>query len=166
MIKAFVGLGNKGSEYEATYHNVGVFVADQMLHREDAERSFEKIKLYPISGFMNESGAAVGTWLKLHNLLIGDCLVIHDDSDLPVGEYKIARGGGSAGHKGVESLITHFKTEDFWRLRVGVRDPKEQVRKKAGEFVLERWSGTDEQYFRDVAAKACPAVAALTVEPS
>ncbi len=152
MIRALVALGNIGTEYERTYHNVGVFVAQQI--KKSAQAEGVELAMYEPTGFMNVSGAPVVAWLKMNNLSIGDCLVVHDESDLVTGAYKLVRGGGSAGHNGINSLIDHLHTEDFWRLRVGIRDPREQVRKKAADFVLSSWSGSDEEAFKVIAHQA------------
>ena len=64
--------------------------------------------------------------------------MLHDDSDLPLGEWKIARARGAAGHHGVESVIAALGTNDFTRVRIGIRPPSEITRKKAEEFVLKR----------------------------
>lgn len=159
MIKAIIGLGNEGAEYEKTYHNVGAFAAERIA-RELAERGIT-LKLYPIAGFMNESGMPIQAWLKMNNLTIAECVVAHDDSDLAIGSYKLVRGGGSAGHKGIESLVAHAGTKDFWRLRIGVRDLAEQVRRKAGEFVLERWRAADEDAFMNICRETAPKVTTL-----
>ncbi len=152
MIKALVGLGNIGKEYESTYHNVGVFVAQEIAKLASAEG--KSLKVYEPVGYMNVSGLPVAAWMKQGNLQINEIIVAHDESDLPIGEYKISHGGGSAGHNGIASLIEHLHTEEFARLRVGIRDPKEVIRKKAGEFVLTTWSKAEEAAFMDVAKKA------------
>jgi PTH1 family peptidyl-tRNA hydrolase len=126
-----------------------------------AKNSGAQIRLYPLKGFMNESGAPVRSWLKLNNVSVDEVVVAHDDSDLPLGTYKLVRGGGSAGHKGIESLLSAFGTPDFWRLRIGVRDPNEQVRKKAFDFVLSAWSAADEKQFVTVCERAWPEIARL-----
>jgi PTH1 family peptidyl-tRNA hydrolase len=151
MIKGLIGLGNNGKEYESTYHNVGVFVSQQISQGLGGEELF---RVYEPVGFMNVSGSPVLTWLKKNNLTVAEIVVVHDESDLPIGSYKFSFGGSSAGHNGIQSLIDHLHTEDFWRLRVGIRDPREQVRKKAGDFVLTQWSKNDEEAFRSVAEKA------------
>jgi len=163
MIKAIVGLGNSGSEYEKTYHNVGAFVAEHIFRFSEQEGTMGGLRLYPISGFMNESGVPVRAWMKQNNLNIDEILVVHDDSDLEIGAYKLVRGGGSAGHKGILSLVTHLGTEEFWRLRIGVRDPNEEVRKKAGEFVLRQWSGSDELTIINLCAKIWPELNKLII---
>lgn len=153
MIKALIALGNMGEEYKKTYHNVGVFVS-AVIARLVAEEGAGQIQLYEPVGFMNESGAVAKSWLKYHNLSLDDAVVVHDDSDLPVGSYKLVKGGGSAGHKGIESLVSHFGTEGFLRLRVGIRNPNEAVRAKSGDFVLKQWNAQDEQQFVAVAQRA------------
>ncbi len=151
MLKGIIGLGNEGAEYERTYHNVGAFVAALVAHA--LERENHPIRLYSVSGFMNDSGTPVGRWLKMNNLTLQDVVVVHDEADLPVGSYKLVLGGGSAGHKGIESLVSHLGTTDFWRLRIGVRNPDEIERKKAVDFVLSPWSGAEEELFRELATR-------------
>ena len=78
--------------------------------------------------------------LKEHGLKIEDALIVHDDSDIYMGDYKISRDRGAAGHKGVEHIMAVFGTKDFTRLRIGIR-PKQKTgteRKKADEFVLKK----------------------------
>ena len=157
MITTLIGLGNSGAEYDRTYHNVGEFVAG-VLKRADPEAL---LNVYPVSGFMNECGGPIRAWLKMHNLSLVESVVIHDDSDLPLGSYKLSRGGGSAGHKGIESIVAQLGTSDFWRLRIGIRDPREEVRRKAGEFVLSRWNGNEESLFCAAAAAALPELRAI-----
>ena len=157
MITTLIGLGNSGAEYDRTYHNVGEFVAG-VLKRTNPEAL---LNVYPVSGFMNECGAAIRAWLKMHNLSLEESVVIHDDSDLPLGSYKISRGGGSAGHKGIESIVVQLGTSDFWRLRIGIRDPHEEVRRKAGDFVLSHWNTAAESSFCSVAVAALPELRAI-----
>ena len=152
MIKALIGLGNIGKEYEKTYHNVGLFMA--RLIEEEARVDGTMLARYEPRGYMNESGLPVSVWMKRQNLTPADIVVIHDEGDLPIGEYKISYGGGSAGHNGIKSLLEHLKTEDFLRVRVGIRDPHEEIRKKTMEFVLSRWSSKEEAIFADVAHSA------------
>jgi PTH1 family peptidyl-tRNA hydrolase len=159
MIKAIIGLGNIGGKYEKTYHNVGSFSA--LVLSDLAEKSSISLKAYPISGFMNESGTPVANWMKMNNLKLDEVMVAHDDSDLPIGSFKLVRGGGSAGHRGIDSVVARFGTEDFWRLRIGVRNPTEQVRRKAGDFVLNEWNKAEEEVFRRICEDALPAIGKL-----
>jgi len=157
MIKALIGLGNSGKEYRTTYHNVGTFVASIIR---DGMMPKHELLVYPLIGYMNESGNSVGAWVKMNNLILDEILVIHDDGDLPIGSYKLVRGGGSAGHKGIESIIANLG-DNFWRLRIGIRDPKELVRVKTGDFVLKQWSSKEEERFIGVAGEAQLAITQL-----
>lgn len=143
-IKVVIGLGNPGKEYEQTYHNIG---ARSLPY-------FKDMLTYQPKSFMNESGVDIAHWMKMKNLKVSDIIVAHDDSDLPIGGYKLVKGGSSAGHNGVQSVIDNLGTEDFWRLRIGIRDPQEPVRKKALDFVLQRFPKAQESVFEDVFKKA------------
>jgi len=143
-IRAIIGLGNPGKEYEHTYHNIGAWSLPY----------FQDMLTYQPKSFMNESGLDIARWLKMSNLTIAEVVIVHDDSDLPIGSYKLVKGGGSAGHNGVQSIIDHLGTEEFWRLRIGIRDPQEAVRKKDLEFVLQRFPKEQEAVFKEVLQKA------------
>lgn len=162
MIKALIALGNPGKEYEKTYHNVGVFVAGELQRL--AQEQGRQLAVYEPTTFMNISGPAVASWMKMNNLSRDQVLVVHDEGDLLRGEYKIAHSGGSAGHNGVASVLASFGTDEFSRLRIGIRDPHEQERKKALDFVLNQWSKADEVIFTDVAARAWSEIAPLMQE--
>lgn len=156
-----LGLGNPGEEYEKTYHNTGWLALGYfkkeledmgLIAKSGKGNSFDYFELidqnkkyilaYP-NTFMNLSGEAAREVLKFFNVGTDSLIVIHDDSDLPIGEIKTARGAGPAGHNGVSSIIDHLKTKDFLRIRVGIRNPNEVVRKKAEAFVLNKIKKTD-----------------------
>ncbi len=157
-----VGLGNPGEEFAGTFHNAGVMALAALAKRYteatsgDTDMAFKKhsdIFSYAKVGgvvfvrplvFMNESGVAVREALKTFSAEPSDLVVLHDDSDLPLGEYKHSDGGGSAGHKGIQSIIDHIGTPDFTRVRIGIRNPHEGSRQKAGSFVLKKISKDDE----------------------
>ena len=100
--------------------------------------------------FMNESGRAVHDAMHVFDASAKDIIVIHDDSDIGVGEFKRADSGSSAGHKGIQSIIDHLHTEDFARIRIGIREPNELRRKKAGDFVLSPIIAADKKIFEEV----------------
>jgi len=146
-----VGLGNPGDKYEYTYHNLGMLFVKKFENNENVSPKIHTSKIFtyakiasktfitPLT-FMNESGSAVQ--IALHYFKENPChlLVIHDDSDIALGDYKIDFGKGAAGHKGVASVIHALGTKDFFRLRIGIRPPssQEERRKKASEFVLKK----------------------------
>lgn len=145
-----IGLGNPGKEYQKTYHNVGQLFIQYFADKKDDSKKakfnapkgkpFEYAKINgtifvkPLT-FMNSSGEAVGATLDYFKIKPGKMLVIHDDSDILLGNYKFSLGRNSAGHRGVQSIINALKTKNFWRLRIGVRKPS-KVRIQAGNLVL------------------------------
>jgi peptidyl-tRNA hydrolase, PTH1 family len=160
-----IGLGNPDPTLAHTYHNVGVLAVEWIAEHARQEEgtvhfrrhgdSFEyakianKIFVRPLV-FMNESGRAVHDAMIAFKIAPKDIAILHDDSDIPVGEFKSVSGGGSAGHNGIRSIIDHLHTEDFARIRIGIREPYEAHRKKAGEFVLSPISTADRKIFEDV----------------
>ena len=144
-----IGLGNPGTKYENTYHNVGHLFLEYFKEKTkqnwetSKNRRFEYIKdgkilFVKTLSFMNESGEAVNFALKLFGLKPNNIVIAHDDSDLIVGEYKLSRDRNSAGHKGIDSVIKHLRTKNFWRFRIGIRPENERTRSKAEKFVLKK----------------------------
>lgn len=139
-IKAIIGLGNPGKEYERTYHNTGVIFVEHLKRLPQSEPY-----TILISGeYMNESGRFVAKELRRNGLKPEELLIAHDDSDISIGSYKLSFGRGAGGHHGVESTQKTLKTKSFWRLRIGIR-PKAGLsaesasrRRKAEEFVLKK----------------------------
>jgi len=187
-IKLLIGLGNPGKAYEHTYHNVGRLFVDYRLknlsskyasnelkfRKPTASKNFECLKIGGVAFarpllFMNESGTAVQAALKFFNVKPEELLIVHDDGDIELGNYKISFGRGAGGHHGAESVIQKLNAKDFWRLRIGIRPKESRVkspffvktsagrqgsRKKASEFVLKKISRTDEKIlystFKDI----------------
>lgn len=158
QVKVIIGLGNPGHEYERTYHNAGALSLSPMaaalapgaepLEFKRYKDSFEYASAGSITFvrplvYMNESGLAVRDALKVLKASPEDIAVAHDDSDLTIGSFKIVRGGGAAGHKGILSIAAHIGTEDFLRIRIGIRAANETHRKKAGDFVLSTITPSD-----------------------
>ncbi len=132
-----VGLGNPGLKYRWTRHNVGSLAIDRIrdtaeiineytwpegwlaLVEEDNQRF---LLLKPLT-FMNMSGEAVEPVCRHYLVAVEDILVLHDDMDIPFGEVRKKAGGGSAGHRGVSSLIQALGEEGFHRLRIGIGRP-------------------------------------------
>lgn len=160
--RIILGLGNPGTEYENTYHNVGIMALMQWIAQHYPEAAFRRhgddfeyaksgniIFVRPLV-FMNESGIAAREAVRAFDGRPEELLVLHDESDMPLGDYKLSQGGSSAGHKGVQSIIDHLHTETFWRARIGIRDPQEEKRKKAGDFVLRPITTAHQKILADV----------------
>lgn len=158
-IKLIIGLGNPGKDYEKTFHNAGFLFLKFLLTKINPvpkietpkNKSFKSAKLGEITAvwpktFMNESGRAAAEAAKYFKVLPAEILVVHDDADIALGEYKLSFDQGSAGHNGVISIIKHLKTQKIWRLRIGVGKNKAEngkPRKKAGDYVLQNASKKD-----------------------
>ena len=91
---------------------------------------------------MNESGRAAAETMKKFSVTPDHLVVLQDDSDITLGEFKLSFDRSSGGHKGAQSVIGHLKTQAFWRARFGVRPTREAKRKKAGDFVLAKLTPT------------------------
>lgn len=150
--KLIVALGNPDREYENTYHNAGRIALERLLagkelkFRQAGARPFiyaksgDTVYIEPTT-YMNESGPAVRAALDYFKLPSKEMIVLHDDSDLPLGTAKVSFGQSSAGHKGVESIIQTLGTNEFHRLRIGIRSKPG----KAGAFVLQPMPQQDKE---------------------
>lgn len=150
-IKIIAGLGNPGTEYADTYHNVGTTYILRSVEKEPAV-SFDSEKRQHFSHarhgawewvtthtFMNESGTAIHAALKWFKASPKELLVIHDDADLPVGTVRVDFERGAAGHNGILSVIAALGTNGFWRARIGIRTENTVLpREKAEVFVLKK----------------------------
>ena len=144
FVKVVVGLGNPGSRYENTRHNVGFVVVDRLKERMRGgewqmgksdwseskkgelmywwgEKNGQKVELVKPLTFMNESGSSVRYLMDKHqNVETEDLYVVHDDLDIELGKYKIELGHGPKIHGGVNSIEEKLGSKEFWRVRVGV----------------------------------------------
>jgi peptidyl-tRNA hydrolase, PTH1 family len=129
-----VGLGNPGVQYKDTRHNAGFLVVDLFRRRHRASawktspdyqlsrllRQKHSVELLKPMKFMNLSGEVVWRFLSGHGIRPSETIVIHDDMDIGLGRIKIKRGGGSGGHKGINSIIAASASTDFTRVRIGI----------------------------------------------
>lgn len=168
-IKLIFGLGNPGAAYANTYHNAGIIFLDYIANateKNEFKKSVGGLFAYRRTGgtilaknlnFMNEAGDAVKKAAIVNKIKPAEILLVHDDSDLRLGEIKFSFGRGAGGHKGVASTIKTLKTKSFWRLRIGIRPQREKIRAKAMIFVLRPIKSADrkilEAVFRVAAEK-------------
>lgn len=149
MMKLVVGLGNPGTKYEWTFHNIGFLVLDHFLSLEPHLKGFsakgralvckrvvrgETIYFMKPQTFMNCSGEAIGPFAKDHGFAPDEVLVVYDEVDLELGRMQFKKGGGAAGHNGLRSIFEHWQ-KDFYRLRVGVGKPENG---DVAEYVLQK----------------------------
>ena len=150
-----VGLGNPGREYKDTRHNMGFMLVDRLTVRLNArgmkvqsraivittQYENNKIILAKPQTFMNLSGQSVQGLLRFYKLPLENLLVASDDIDLPFGVIRIRPGGGSAGQKGMASIIQQLGTQDFPRLRLGIDPPPGRM--DAAAYVLQEFSNKE-----------------------
>ena len=179
-----VGLGNPGSEYDWSRHNLGFLVIDKLAEQERiavtkrecrslvgrGEIESQPVKLVKPQTYMNLSGEAVGCLLRKHNLVESGnrhVIVISDDLALPFGKIRIREHGSAGGHNGLKSIIATLGNNEFIRLRIGIQPdhPLEDTRgfvlnvfprseRKAVEEVLETSAEAIRTIFRDGVLKA------------
>jgi PTH1 family peptidyl-tRNA hydrolase len=137
-MKLIVGLGNPGFIYARNRHNIGFMCVSHLARmqgiRFDKTQGHARTGLGRIAGhktllarpqtFMNASGESVSRLTKKFNISPADLIIIHDDLDLPLGKIRLRLDGNPAGHKGLESIITHLGSRDFYRVRVGIGRPE------------------------------------------
>lgn len=182
-MKLIVGLGNPGEKYVRTRHNVGFMVVEQLLKnyepvektewensvkfKSDVVRLNEKIILVKPMTFMNNSGLAVQLVASYWRLAPSNIWIVHDDIDLTLGKIKIRLGGGSAGHKGIESIIKNLKTDKFIRFRLGIGKPfkgkGERVKgrrllEKVDDYVLSPFLPGETHKYKELIKKAAKAL--------
>ena len=169
MKKIAVGLGNPGSRYEKTRHNIGWLVLDRLADRigaggraksKDASASVrgrlgdDELLLVKPMTYMNLSGVAVRKVLARERVAMADLLVIVDDMALPFGRLRLRERGSAGGHNGLRSIIGEMGTEDFARLRVGIGQPPEG----AIEHVLGDFAHAEQRHLDAILDAAADAV--------
>ena len=157
-LKLLVGLGNPGTEYEKTRHNVGFIVLEELARKNNCSfreskklfgrtceygSGIEKTRLLMPNTYMNESGKSVRSAKDWFNIQNNQLIVLVDDMDLPLGKIRVRSKGSSGGHNGLKSIINHLGTDEFKRLKIGIGAPsKEQQERKSKtvSHVLGRFS--------------------------
>lgn len=153
-----VGLGNPGTKYEGTRHNLGFRVLDLLANNQPWESKYDSeiIKLDDVilvkpQTFMNDSGKAIAQILKYYP--DAELVVVHDELDLPLGSMKIAKNNSSAGHNGVQSIIDEMGTQDFIRLRLGINaETRGQI--PGDQYVLQKFTHEEEPLVKEILEKS------------
>jgi PTH1 family peptidyl-tRNA hydrolase len=170
MFKLVVGLGNPGSKYEGTRHNIGFEVVDRLAKGglgtrfskkfegqvAEVEIDFRRVLLLKPETFMNLSGRSVVPALRFYKLEPADLLVLCDDLNLPLGKLRLRAGGSDGGQKGLRDITAHLGTETYARLRIGIGD---RGPIDAADFVLSRFRSAERPIMEDALIAATQAVA-------
>jgi PTH1 family peptidyl-tRNA hydrolase len=170
------GLGNPGREFRNSRHNIGFMLINCLAER--LETTFSRMEskalvtkskyqgrsivLTKPQTYMNLSGQAIGSLVRFYKIPLENLLVLYDDVDLPFGRIRIRPAGGSAGHKGMESIINQLGTQDFPRLRFGVGRPPGS--KGAASYVLKNFSGDDVDFLPQFLDRGTDAVLTYIVD--
>ena len=157
-LKLLVGLGNPGTEYEKTRHNVGFMVLEEIARKNNCSfreskklfgrtceygSGIEKTRLLMPNTYMNESGKSVRSAKDWFNFQNNQLIVLVDDMDLPLGKIRVRSKGSSGGHNGLKSIINHLGTAEFKRLKIGIGAPsndQKERKSKTVSHVLGRFS--------------------------
>ena len=178
-----VGLGNPGREYRENRHNVGFMLLDRLAVKLDARftrlqskalvaaakynpqkggAGERKIILAKPQTFMNLSGQSVQGLVRFYKLPLTNLLVAHDDLDLPPGTIRIRPDGGSAGQKGMESILERLGTDEFPRLRLGIGRPLGRM--EAPDYVLQDFSAAEMTVIAETLDRAVEAALMFVME--
>lgn len=175
-IKMIVGLGNPGKEYEATRHNVGFWLLDELAWQwkatfKDEKKFFGEVArvsrsegdvwlIKPMT-FMNRSGQAVAALAQFYKIKPEEILVVHDELDIECGRIKFKLGGGNGGHNGLKDIQARLGTPNFYRLRLGIDHPGDKALVSA--YVLNKPSAEHRQLIEDSVNKSIKGIPLLTV---
>ena len=154
-----IGLGNPGTKYNGTRHNVGKdwiksIAADSYIELKSKKKIESSVAISPDKKilwgypdqYVNESGYSINKILNNNNFNLDQIIIIHDDLDLPIGSLKLKIGGGHGGHNGLRSIISHAG-KSFIRLRVGIGHPGNKV--DVTNWVLGKFKVTEKDLIQE-----------------
>ena len=165
-IRLVAGLGNPGSEYAYTRHNIGFMVVDLLAHEagltweksgkwDAATVKFENALLVKPASYMNRSGHPLHAIAQFFKITPQEILIVLDDFSLPLGRLRIRESGGPGGHNGLESIIVQFGTEDIPRLRVGIGPAPAEG---SSDYVLSNFFDEEKSLAKSTIERAAAAV--------
>lgn len=173
-MKLIVGLGNPGTQYAHTRHNIGFDVVDAYAHTLDvsftsfkscaviskALHEHEHILLAKPTTFMNLSGIAVHALVQYYHIALNDILIVFDDCSLDLGNIRIRGKGSAGGHNGLQSVIEHCGTQNIARLRIGIGAP---THPDLSSYVLSKFSPQEHTTVQSIISTASHAALAWTL---
>ncbi len=179
-LKLLVGLGNPGSEYYKTRHNVGFMVLEEIARKNnctfrDSKKLYgkaceirsgvSKTRLLMPNTYMNESGKSVRSAKDWFNFETDQLIVLVDDMDLPLGKIRVRSKGSSGGHNGLKSIINHLGTNEFKRLKIGIGSPSEIQKERKSRtisHVLGRFSKEESYILKSIIQEIVSCIESIT----
>lgn len=171
------GLGNPGAQYAQTRHNAGAMVLDILCSRfgarlrkvrfvsaeaADVRRDGVPLVLARSTTFMNLSGPPLASLARKRRVDVGHVVAVHDEIDLPFGALRIKKGGSTAGHHGLDSMVEAFRSADFYRVRIGVG--RAARREQNVDYVLKTFPKREREEIEVVLEEAADAVLSLVTD--
>lgn len=174
-MKIIIGLGNIGEKYEKTRHNAGFLALDKLSEQYESDKNNkwktntkleasikeinilgEKTLLVKPTTFMNLSGVALQKVINFYKEDLSNLIVIFDDIDLPLGEIRYREKGSAGTHNGVKSIITHLNTDTFHRIKIGIENRTDDLKKKypLSDYVLAKFTNEELKVINESLEKA------------
>lgn len=162
-----IGLGNPGTDYDGTRHNVGrdvvrgcadTWKTEKKLFAEIAKQ-YDVVYALPTT-YMNDSGRAVRAVMSTVKCQLSNVIIVHDDIDLPLGTLRISHDSGAGGHNGVQSIIDALGSKEFTRVRIGVAGVG-RTRTDAATYVLKRFPKTELPVIKEMKNKTREALSVI-----
>ncbi|MFH1971317.1 MAG: aminoacyl-tRNA hydrolase [Patescibacteria group bacterium] len=150
MIKLVIGLGNPETKYFKNRHNTGYIFIEELLKRGISKSIIAK----KTNIFMNDSGSIVKNLHDKYKISLDDLYIVHDDLDIPLGEFKIQKAVGPKLHNGISSIDEKLKNSEYWRVRIGVDARAKSDREPGEKYVLEDFEPEEEKILIEVIDKA------------
>ena len=166
-----IGLGNPGTEYEKTRHNIGQLLLAELsagskftAHKSrmeicEVKNGADTLVLAKSRGFMNETGGPAKALADFYKIPLDQIIVAHDELDLPFNALRLKLGGGDNGHNGLKSLTSSFGSADYYRIRMGIGRPQGQ--QDPADFVLKQFASAEKKALPEFISRCADAVISL-----
>ncbi|XEC94985.1 aminoacyl-tRNA hydrolase [Paenibacillus tarimensis] len=169
-MKWIVGLGNPGTSYQGTRHNVGFMVVEALAQRWGIQVTQSKFKAMLGEGnvqgtkivlikpmtYMNLSGESVRAFMDYYKADLSDCIIVYDDLDTETGRIRLRYQGSAGGHNGIKSIIAHTGTQVFNRVRMGISRP--EPGRNIADYVLSDFAKSERDKLNGMIEYACEAI--------
>lgn len=164
-MKLIIGLGNPGSKFEKTRHNIGFMTINALVRglglpdfkldkKLEAEIVKEDDTIYAKpQTYMNESGRAIQKISNFYKITPENITIIHDDKDMIFGKIRTRDKGSSGGHNGIKSIIEYLGTENFSRIKIGIQNPDKPI-KDTSKYVLKNFSRKQKKELENIIDQA------------